>query len=187
MKFPVVWRGLAALAATLLLIHCQVATASEVGSEVVSDRQQSDKKNELLLERNDKEVTDLEVELALADNNEAHPYIHSRNRRTLGAVFDMFRDLMSNMFGGGGKKKPRRPRPGYGAPAPTQGYGAPKPTQGYGAPKPTQGYGAPPQVWPIFFISFRLLLVNKIFDFIGGRFNDHSTWRIRFSSVSPSN
>ena len=156
MKFPVVWRGLAALAATLLVIDCQVATASEVGSEVVSAGQQSDKKNELLLERNDKEVTDLEVDLALADNNEAHPYIHSRNRRTLGAVFDMFRDLMSNMFGGGGgKKKPRRPRPGgYGAPAPTQGYGAPKPTQGYGAPKPTQGYGAPPQVWPRFLIFF---------------------------------
>ena len=69
MKFPVVWGGLAALAATLLLIHCQVATASEVGSEVVSDRQQSDKKNELLLERNDIKVA-VPKGYTMGDSNE---------------------------------------------------------------------------------------------------------------------
>ena len=36
----------------------------------------------------------------VADNGESHPYVHSRNRRTIGRVFDMFRGLFDRIFGG---------------------------------------------------------------------------------------
>ena len=35
----------------------------------------------------------------VADNGEVHPYVHSRNRRTIGRVFDMFRGLFDRIFG----------------------------------------------------------------------------------------
>ena len=93
----------------------------------------------------------------IADNGEFHPYVHSRNRRTIGRVFDMFRGLFDRIFGG---KKGGGGGGGYGAPQkkPAASYGPPtKPPSGYGPPKspkkpsygrqkqrkPKPGYGAP--------------------------------------------
>ena len=94
----------------------------------------------------------------VADNGEIHPYVHSRNRRTIGRVFDMFRGLFDRIFGG--KKGGGGGGGGYGAPQkkPAASYGPPtKPPSGYGPPKspkkpsygrqkqrkPKPGYGAP--------------------------------------------
>ena len=80
---------------------------------------------------------------------------HTRNKRTIGHIFDMFKSMMDNLFGGKGGKgrgkgkgkgrgkgkgKGRRPkRPGQ---PPSGGYGAPQ------APKPSYGRPAPPQPPP---------------------------------------
>ena len=88
----------------------------------------------------------------VADNGELHPYVHSRNRRTIGRVFDMFRGLFDRIFGGG--KKGGGGGGGYGAPKrpqkkPAASYGpprAPKPAASYGPPqaqRPSNGYGVP--------------------------------------------
>ena len=90
----------------------------------------------------------------VADNGELHPYVHSRNRRTIGKVFDMFRGLFDRLFGGGkgggggggGYGPPKRPAASYGPPKkPQSGYGPPKsPQSGYGPPQsPKPGYGQP--------------------------------------------
>ena len=88
----------------------------------------------------------------VADNGELHPYVHSRNRRMIGRVFDMFRGLFDRIFGGG--KKGGGGGGGYGAPKrpqkkPAASYGpprAPKPAASYGPPqaqRPSNGYGVP--------------------------------------------
>ena len=46
---------------------------------------------------------ELREAVTVADNGEIHPYVHSRNRRTIGRVFDMFRGLFDRLFGGGKK------------------------------------------------------------------------------------
>ena len=91
----------------------------------------------------------------VADNGEVHPYVHSRNRRTIGRVFDMFRGLFDRIFGG----KKGGGGGGYGAPQKQQAasYGPPRqknPSASYGPPRdpkpsygpqnnPNPGYGAP--------------------------------------------
>ena len=63
---------------------------------------------------------------------------HKRSKRTIGHIFDMFKNMMDGLFGGGKKKKrPRRPG-GYGAPRPQ----APKPS--YGRPNPPPRPRPPP-------------------------------------------
>ena len=63
---------------------------------------------------------------------------HKRSKRTIGHIFDMFKNMMDGLFGGGKKKKrPRRPG-GYGAPRPQ----APKPS--YGRPNPPPRPPRPP-------------------------------------------
>ena len=101
----------------------------------------------------------------VADNGEVHPYVHSRNRRTIGRVFDMFRGLFDRIFGGkkgggggGGYGPPKRPAASYGPPKkqPAAGYGPPQnPKPAYGPPNkpngraPKPGYGSPgPQPRP---------------------------------------
>jgi hypothetical protein len=72
---------------------------------------------------------------------------HSRRKRTIGRIFNMFRGFMSNMFGQGGGQKGKgrgrgRPRPSSSYGAPQSSYGAP-PQSSYGAPQ--SGYNAPSQ------------------------------------------
>ncbi len=98
------------------------------------------------------DLAELERSSDLATSRDSSAQPHSRQKRTIGHIFDMFRKMMDSMFGGGkkgGKKgnrgrRPQRPGSAYGAPqAPSSGYGAPQsPSSGYGPPRrPSYGGG----------------------------------------------
>ena len=127
------------------------ASGKEIGSEEIKRISAAE------WERAINEHPELKEVARIADNGEFHPFVHSRNRRTIGRVFDMFRGLFDRIFGG---KKGGNGGGGYGAPQkkPAASYGPPtKPPSGYGPPKspkkpkygrqkqrkPKPGYGAP--------------------------------------------
>lgn len=69
------------------------------------------------------------------ENKDSSLQPHKRSKRTIGHIFDMFKNMMDGLFGGGKKKKPRRPK------RPGQAYGPPKPRPqnprpSYGKPRP---------------------------------------------------
>ena len=63
---------------------------------------------------------------------------HTRSKRTIGHIFDMFKSMMDNLFGGKGGKNKGRGK-GYG-----KGKGKGRRPKRPGAP-PGGGYGAPPR------------------------------------------
>ena len=87
-------------------------------------------------------ASDLEVEKTLSEristieNNDSSLQPHRRSKRTIGHIFDMFKNMMDGLFGGGKKKKPRRPK------RPGQAYGPPKPRPQN--PRPSYGRPRPP-------------------------------------------
>ena len=115
--------------ALFLNSYLQSASGKEIASEEIKRISAAE------WERALNEHPELKEVARIADNGEFHPYVHSRNRRTIGRVFDMFRGLFDRIFGG---KKGGGGGGGYGAPQkkPAASYGPPtKPPSGYGPPK----------------------------------------------------